>query len=193
VDTRRASVADAALRAGATLVNDVSGGTDDPEMLATAARRGAGMVLAHKRGEPGTMQSLARYDDVVSEVLEWLVARAAAARAAGVPADRILVDPGLGFAKTAAHNEEILRSLERFVATGLPVLVGASRKAFLGAITGREPRARVAASLACAARAWSAGAAAVRVHDVAETVDLLAVLERVSAPNARRGRSAVPE
>jgi dihydropteroate synthase len=188
VDTRRASVADAALRAGATIVNDVSAGTDDPEMLSTAARHGAGMVLAHKRGEPRTMQAEARYDDVVAEVRDWLAERARAAAAAGVPPDRTFVDPGLGFAKTAAHNEEILRSLETIVSLGVPVLVGASRKAFLGAVTGRPPAGRTAASLACVARARAAGAAAVRVHDVAETVDLLAVLDRVSRPVGGRPR-----
>jgi dihydropteroate synthase len=179
VDTRKATVADAALRAGATVVNDVSAGSD-PAMFPTAAAHGAGMVLMHMRGDPATMQREPRYDDVVAEVRAHLVARAGAARAAGVPPTRLLVDPGLGFGKTAAHNEALLKDLESLVATGWPVLVGASRKSFLGAITGRPPAERLAASLACVARAFHAGAAAVRVHDVAATVDVLRVLARVS-------------
>jgi dihydropteroate synthase len=180
VDTRRPAVAEAALAAGATIVNDVSGGRD-PAMLATVARHDAGIVLMHMRGEPATMQQDPRYGDVVAEVSAWLLERAAAAEAAGVRADRTWIDPGLGFGKTAAHNEEILRRLEELVAAGPPVLVGASRKSFLGGITGRPPSDRLAASLACVARSAQAGAAAVRVHDVAATVDLLAVLSRVGA------------
>jgi dihydropteroate synthase len=181
VDTRRAEVAEAALRAGATIVNDVSAGTSDPGMLATAARHGAGMVLMHMRGDPATMQREPRYDDVVAEVSAYLVERARAAAEAGIPRERLWIDPGLGFGKTAEHNEAVLRGLEALVATGVPVLLGASRKSFLGAITGRRvPAERVAASLACAARAFQAGVAAVRVHDVAETVDLLRVLSRAS-------------
>jgi dihydropteroate synthase len=180
VDTRKASVADAALRAGATLVNDVSGAVNDPAMLETAARHDAGIVLVHSRGEPATMQRDPRYGDVLAEVTDWVVARAEAAARAGVPRARVWIDPGIGFGKTAAHNETLLRGLERLVATGWPVLLGASRKAFLGAITGRPPKERVAASLACAARAAAAGCAAVRVHDVAETCDLLATWARIA-------------
>jgi dihydropteroate synthase len=191
VDTRKSEVADAALRAGATLVNDVSGATHDPRMLETAARHDAGVILVHSRGEPRTMQEDPRYGDVVSEVTEWLLERAEAAEAAGVPRARIWIDPGIGFGKTAAHNETLLRGLERLVATGRPVLLGASRKAFLGAITGKPPRERVAASLACAARAAAAGCGAVRVHDVAETVDLLTVWARVT-PRGSDGREGSP-
>lgn len=179
VDTRKASVADAALAAGATWVNDVTAGTADPALLATVARHGAGVLLMHMRGEPRTMQATPRYDDVTAEVTAYLVARARAAVAAGVRADRVWIDPGLGFGKTFAHNETLLRDLSRLVATGLPVVVGASRKGFLGAITGRPVEGRLAASLACAARAVEAGAHAVRVHDVAATVDLLKVLARI--------------
>ena len=185
VDTRKAAVAEAALAAGATMVNDVSAGTADPAMLGVVASRGAGIVLMHMKGEPATMQAAAAYGDVVAEVLAHLLARAEAARAAGVPPRRIWIDPGLGFGKTFAHNEELLRSLERFTATPWPVLVGASRKGFLGAITGKGPKDRLAASLACVARAFEARAHAVRVHDVAATVDLLATLERVSPPSPR--------
>ncbi len=180
VDTRRASVADAALSAGATIVNDVSAGTADPAMLGVVARHDAGMLLMHMRGLPKTMQTAPRYEDVVAEVTAYLVARAEAAASAGIRRDRIWIDPGIGFGKTFTHNEEILRRLETLVATGWPVLVGASRKAFLGAITGKPVHDRLAASLACAARAAQAGAAAVRVHDVAATADLLATLARIA-------------
>ena len=187
VDTRRSRVAHAALLAGATGVNDVSAGTADPAMLETVARHDASVVLMHMRGEPATMQRDPRYDDVVAEVAAYLAARAEAAAAAGVRRDRIRVDPGLGFGKTAAHNEALLRGLEALVAGGVPVLVGASRKAFLGAITGRPTVERLAASLACAARAFEAGAAAVRVHDVAATADLLRTLRRISPLGTRAG------
>jgi len=180
VDTRKATVADAALRAGATIVNDVSAGTFDPRLLGVVARHDAGVILMHMKGEPGTMQRAPHYEDVLSEVLGWLLERARVAEAAGVRPDRIVLDPGIGFGKTAAHNETLLRGLEALVATGRPVLVGASRKSFLGAITGRPAGERLAGSLACVARAREAGAAAVRVHDVAETVDLLAVLARIA-------------
>jgi dihydropteroate synthase len=179
VDTRRADVADAALRAGATIVNDVSAGAD-PAMLATVVRHQASIVLMHMKGDPRTMQREPRYDDVGAEVAQFLSERAAAAEAAGIASARVWIDPGLGFGKTFEHNETLLRHLERLVALGRPVLVGASRKGFLGAITGRAVADRTAASLACAARAFAAGARAVRVHDVRETVDLLRVLERVS-------------
>jgi dihydropteroate synthase len=180
VDTRKAAVADAALAAGATIVNDVSAGLHDPSMLATAARHGAGMVLMHMRGEPATMQKDPRYGDVVAEVRAFLEARAAAAAGAGVPRERIWVDPGLGFGKTFEHNETLLRGLEDLVALGWPVLVGASRKAFLGAAAGRGPKDRLAGSIACAVRAAEAGAAAVRVHDVAATVEALDTWARVA-------------
>jgi dihydropteroate synthase len=193
VDTRKAAVADAALRAGATIVNDVSAGTDDPEIVKVAARHGAGMVLMHKRGDPATMQKEARYEDVLREVSDYLVERAEAVAAAGVPRERIWVDPGLGFGKTAEHNETILRGLESLIARGWPVLVGASRKSFLGAATGRPPPQRLAASLACAARAFEAKAAAVRVHDVAATVDLLRMLERIAPVAARLRESGVED
>ncbi len=179
VDTRKAAVAAAALDAGATIVNDVSGGTFDPRMLALVGARGAGVVLMHMKGTPETMQQDPTYRDVVEEVRAWLEARARDAEFAGVAPDRIWLDPGIGFGKTAAHNEEILRRLERFGSLRRKVLLGASRKRFLGAITGRPADERLAASLACAARGHEAGVAALRVHDVAPTRDLLLVLERI--------------
>ena len=130
------------------------------------------------------MQADPRYDDVVAEVLAYLDARARAADLAGIARDRIFVDPGIGFGKTSAHNEALLSRLEVLTAGGRRVWVGASRKGFLGAITGRPASDRLAGSLACAARARDAGAWAVRVHDVAATVDLLAVLDRIGPPRA---------
>jgi dihydropteroate synthase len=179
VDTRRASVARAALAAGATIVNDVSA-ADDPDMLGVVASAGAQLVLMHMRGEPRTMQAAPRYDDVVAEVADHLAGRVAAAEAAGIERRAILVDPGIGFGKTLEHNLALLRGLERIRVPGTRVLLGASRKSFLGTITGRDVASeRVAASLACAARALEAGVDAVRVHDVAETHDLLSVLARI--------------
>jgi dihydropteroate synthase len=182
VDTRKASVARAALDAGATIVNDVSAGTHDPGMLALVAERRAGLVLMHMLGEPGTMQRAPAYRDVVADVEAYLVARRGAATGAGVEPGRLWLDPGIGFGKTLEHNLALLAGLERFVALG-PVLLGASRKSFLGALTGRLPAERLMGSLACAARAAQAGVAAVRVHDVRETREMLTVLGRIGPMN----------
>jgi dihydropteroate synthase len=180
VDTRSAAVASDALDEGAGIVNDVSAGGHDPGMLGLVAASRCGLVLMHMRGTPETMQSDVRYGDVCAEVRAFLLERVRAAEAAGVEPGRLWIDPGIGFGKTREHNEALLADLESLVGTGIPVLVGASRKAFLGAITGRAVGERLAASLACAARAAQAGAAAVRVHDVAETRDLLDVLARIT-------------
>lgn len=179
IDTRKAAVAQAALDAGATIVNDVSAGLHDPAMLATAARAGAGLVLMHMQGQPATMQRAPAYGDVLAEVAAFLAARRDAALACGVARERIWVDPGIGFGKTLEHNLALLQGLERLSAVG-PVLLGASRKSFLGALTGRPAPERLLGSLACAARAAAAGVAAVRVHDVAATRELLDVLARIS-------------
>ncbi|MGE0192556.1 MAG: dihydropteroate synthase [Planctomycetota bacterium] len=176
VDTRHPVVARAALAAGADIVNDVGGGRD-PALLEVVAERGAGLVLMHMQGEPRTMQAAPTYGDVVSEVIAFLVAQAQAARALGIR--RVWLDPGLGFGKTTRHNLQLLAGLERLVAEG-PVLLGASRKRFLGELTD-EPQAdrRLAGSLAAAARGFEAGVDAVRVHDVRETRQLLDVLEAI--------------
>ncbi len=179
VDTRRAGLAARALDLGASYVNDVSAGRDDDAMLPLVAERGAGIVLMHMRGRPRTMQADPHYDDVVAEVRAWLASRVEAARASGIASDRILVDPGLGFGKTAEHNLQILQRLETLVQDGVPVMLGASRKSFLGRITGRGPGGRLGGSLACVARAFEAGVGAVRVHDVGPTRDLLDVLGRI--------------
>ena len=137
IDTRHAAVAADALAAGATIVNDVSGGADD-EMLPVVVKAGAGLVLMHMRGEPGTMQDAPLYDDVVAEVHEFLRERVEAAIFAGIEADQLCVDPGIGFGKTLEHNLRLLRSVRRFGDLDAAVLVGASRKRFLGALTGAE-------------------------------------------------------
>ena len=177
VDTRKAEVARAALDAGAGIVNDVSAGTHDAALLPLVAERRAGLVLMHMQGEPGTMQRAPTYGDVVLEVRRWLEARRRAALEAGIPAGSLWLDPGIGFGKTLEHNLALLQGLERFTALG-PVLLGASRKSFLGALTGRLPAERLVGSLACAARAAQAGVAAVRGHDVGPTRELFAVLAR---------------
>ncbi len=170
IDTTRVPVAAAALAAGAALINDISAGEDDPQILALAAARGVPVVLMHKRGEPATMQDNPRYDDVVGRVAAYLGHRAAAARAAGVKADHIALDPGIGFGKTHEHNLALLGALPRLVALGYPLLLGASRKRFLARLAG-APHAAVepdpaGGSAATTALAVAAGVRLVRVHDV---------------------------
>jgi dihydropteroate synthase len=166
VDTRKARVAEAALAAGARLVNDVSGLRRDPALAEVAARAGAGLVLGHLRGEPATMQERVCFDDVVAEVAAELAESAAGARAAGIPDERLAVDPGIGFGKRLRHNLALLAGVGELRATlGLPVLVGPSRKSFLGELTGDPVEARDAATVAACAVAVFAGADALRVHD----------------------------
>jgi dihydropteroate synthase len=170
VDTRKASVAEAAVAAGATIVNDVSGG-QHADLLDAAARAGAAYVLMHTRGTPADMQQQTDYDDVVAEVFEFLAAGLRRCEEAGIERARLLVDPGLGFAKTPEQNLLLLQALRQFRSLGRPVLVGASRKSFLGRILDAEdPELRVEGSLACAALAAHAGAGLIRVHDAAATV-----------------------
>jgi dihydropteroate synthase len=174
VDTRRGTVARAALEAGAAVVNDVSGGAD-PELLAATADHNAGLVLMHMRGDPATMQADPRYEDVVAEVEAYLLERAAAAEAAGVARGRILIDPGIGFGKRLDHNLALLHALPRFAATGYPVLVGVSRKRFLGELTDRPVGLRGDATTAAVTLCARAGAAVVRVHDVGAALDAVKV------------------
>ena len=179
VDTRHASVAAACVRAGASVINDISG-FSDPAMVALAASCDAGLVVMHMRGDPGTMQDEPHYSEVVPEVAAYLLGQAVSLEAAGVARERIALDPGIGFGKTIAHNLELLRRLGEIAALGYPVLIGASRKRFIGEITGvAEPRDRLAGSIAAALCAVENGAAIVRVHDVAETVQALAVARAV--------------
>jgi dihydropteroate synthase len=174
VDTSKAEVARQALAAGACIVNDVTALTGDPAMGAVVAASGAGVVLMHMRGTPRDMQCEPRYDDVIAEVYAALAGYVAAARQAGVAGAAMLVDPGIGFGKTGRHNLELLAGLARF-ADLAPVLVGASRKRFIGELTGAPVEARLAGSLAVAVWCARQGAAVVRVHDVRETCDALRV------------------
>jgi dihydropteroate synthase len=177
IDTMKPAVARAAVAVGATLWNDVTALGWSEDSLAAAADLGCDVVLMHMRGEPATMQQAPAYDDVVAEVAAFLAQRAAAALAAGIARDKIWIDPGVGFGKTKAHNLALLARLDRITALGLPVLLGASRKGFLGRIEERlsGPDGRLGGSLAVALIAAQVGVAAVRVHDVRETVQALAV------------------
>jgi dihydropteroate synthase len=180
IDTRHASVAAACVEAGASVINDISG-FRDPAMIALAAGCDAGVVVMHMQGEPKNMQQAPTYADVTAEVAEFLHERAAVLEAAGVSRDRIAIDPGIGFGKTTEHNLELLRRLPDLAALGYPVLVGASRKRFLGEITGEtEPARRVGASVGAAAWSVLHGAAIVRVHDVAETVQAFGVWSAIA-------------
>ncbi len=184
VDTASAEVAADALARGASVVNDVTA-LGDPEMAATVAGAGAGLVLMHMRGTPRTMQADPRYDDVVAEVAEFLRARLARALAAGVAEEAVALDPGIGFGKTAAHSTALLAATAELAALGRPLLVGASRKSFLGRLTGEDdPGRRLEASLAAAAIAAFEGARILRVHDVDATVRAVRVADAARA--ARR-------
>ncbi len=177
IDTYRAVVAERALAAGASVVNDVSGGLADPDMAAVVRAAECPWILMHWRGHSRRMQDLAHYADVVDDVRRELAERVEAANQAGISADRIVIDPGLGFAKTAAHNWALLAHLDVLVGLGLPVLIGASRKSFLGRVladpagTPRPVDEREAATVALTAYAAAQGAWGVRVHDVRANVD----------------------
>ncbi|MDG4822421.1 dihydropteroate synthase [Asanoa sp. WMMD1127] len=193
IDTTRASVAAAALEAGVTVVNDVSGGLADPAMAKVVADAGCPWVLMHWRGHSRRMADLATYHDVVAEVRDELRQRVDEALAAGVAADRIVVDPGLGFAKRAEHNWELTVRLPELIALGYPLLFAASRKSYLGRLladpdgTPRPVDQRTAATVATSVLAVAAGAWGVRVHDVRETVDAIAVWEASGRPRLAGG------
>jgi dihydropteroate synthase len=176
IDTRKAGVMSAALGAGARLVNDVSALTWDPQSGAVVAKANVPIVLMHHLGDPQTMQTDPRYEDALVEVYLWLEERIAAADAAGIRRDMILVDPGIGFGKTVAHNLELLNGLSLFHGLGCPIVLGASRKRMIGALSNEAPAdRRLAGSLALALKAVGQGAQIIRVHDVPETVQALKV------------------
>ena len=181
IDTMKAAVARAAVAAGATMWNDVTALTWSRDSLVTAAALGCNVVLMHMQGEPRTMQTAPRYDDVVAEVSAFLAARASAAMAVGVARERIWLDPGIGFGKRPEHNVALVRHLDQIAALGFPVLFGASRKNSIARIAGDNSDAdhRLGGSIALALEAARRGAAAVRVHDVAETVQALAVARAI--------------
>ena len=175
IDTMKPEVAAAALDAGASYVNDVTAFRHDPDLAGLVADRGVDCCLMHMLGEPRTMQDDPRYDDVVSDVKAFLEERMKAAIAAGVREERIQLDPGIGFGKTLEHNLELLRRLDELAALGRPIVIGTSRKSFLGRLTGRDVTERVHATVATSVIAFERGASVFRVHDVAATADALAV------------------
>ena len=175
VDTSKAAVAAAALDAGAEIVNDVTALRGDPGMAALCAERGATVVLMHMRGEPRTMQEDPRYEDVVAEVKAFLAERLEAAAAAGIGEEKVWLDPGIGFGKTAAHNLELLRRLPELRDLGRPLVIGTSRKSFIGKVDGSAADERLGGTIASSVLAAAEGAAVLRVHDVAEVRQALTV------------------
>jgi dihydropteroate synthase len=188
IDTSKRAVAEAALDAGADYVNDVTALRGDPDMGALVAERDADVCLMHMLGTPRTMQAQAHYDDVVADVKAFLAERIEAAAAAGIARERIQVDPGIGFAKTIDHNLELLHRLRELTDLGRPIVLGTSRKTFLGQITGRETAERMPATLATVVMGYERGAEVFRVHDVAPVRDALAV----AAATLARGWPTTP-
>jgi dihydropteroate synthase len=186
VDTTSAEVAAFALDVGAEIINDISAGRDDGEMLPLAAERGAPLVLMHMLGTPRTMQTDPQYNDVVDEVKSFLAGRLEAAERAGLPPERCIVDPGIGFGKKLDHNLALLAGIGELASLGRPVLVGPSRKRFIGELTGRQdPAERLAGTLAACLAAWRGGATLFRVHDVAPLADALKVAAAVRRADSR--------
>lgn len=183
IDTYKPDVAERALFGGASVINDVTG-LRDPRMREVAAEHGASVIIMHMKGEPRTMQKSPRYEDVVAEVAAFLQDRVSDAEDAGIRPDRIMVDPGIGFGKTVDHNLEIIDRLSELKALGKPIVIGVSRKSFIGKISGLPPEERLEGSLAAAVLAVRNGADIVRVHDVRETARAF----RVAAPLVGRGR-----
>jgi dihydropteroate synthase len=185
IDTTRSAAAAAALDAGAAVVNDISAGRDDAGMLSLVARRGVPVVLMHMRGTPATMQDNPSYRDVMEEVVEELRERMRAAVTAGVDAANILLDPGIGFGKTMAHNLELLRRQRELLSLGRPVVIGASRKGFIGRITGEsEPSQRLFGTAACVAWSLAQGASIVRVHDVRPMKQVVEMIRAIVTTDA---------
>jgi len=184
IDTSKAVVAESAIGAGASIVNDVTALRGDPKMAGICAEAGVEVVLMHMLGEPRTMQDDPHYDDVVGEVLDFLIERAEAAEQAGIAREKIWIDPGIGFGKTAGHNFALLAAIDRFVETGYRVLVGPSRKRFIGTLDGSGESERVGGTVAACLAAARRGATAVRVHDVAPVSQAFAVEREIAAARA---------
>ena len=180
VDTTKLAVAEAALDAGASIINDITALRHNPEIAALCAERDAGLVLLHMQGRPRTMQDAPHYDDVVAEVRAFLAERVEFALSEGVAEQRIWVDPGIGFGKTVEHNLALLANLDQIVALGRPVLAGTSRKRFLGSFDGSPPDQRLGGTIASTLAAWQAGARVLRVHDVAPMRQALTVAEAIA-------------
>jgi len=183
IDTRKAAVAEAAVAAGAVIVNDTAGESFDPEMGEVAARTGAGIAIMHSRGTPATMRSLTAYTDVVKQVAEFLTERAEELEAGGVERSRIAIDPGIGFAKTPQQNLEILKRLDELVVSRYPVLVGTSRKSFIGAVLDLPEDQRLEGTAATVSIAVWGGAHIVRVHDVREMTRVVRMTEAILQPD----------
>jgi dihydropteroate synthase len=181
IDTSKAAVAEAALDAGARIVNDVTAFRGEPELAALCAERDCGVVLMHMLGTPRTMQSSPAYDDVVDDVRSFLAGRIEFAMAEGIAEERIWVDPGIGFGKTADHNLELLRRLGELAELGRPIVIGTSRKSFIGRLTGREVADRLGGTIASTVLALRAGAEVLRVHDVAAVRDAVRTAEAIVA------------
>ena len=179
IDTSKLAVAEAALDAGASIVNDVTALQRDPEIAALCADRGAGVVLMHMPGNPRTMQDDPRYDDVVDDVKAFLAARVEFAVGEGIAEERVWLDPGIGFGKTVEHNLELLRRLAELRELGRPLVIGTSRKSFIGRIDGSEVDERLGGSIASSVLAAAEGADVLRVHDVAETAQAMRVAEAI--------------
>lgn len=175
IDTSKVAVARAAIAAGASLVNDVTAFRAEPELASLVAELEVDCCLMHMRGDPRTMQREVHYDDVVAEVLEFLEQRVGYALAAGIARERITIDPGIGFGKSVGHNLELLSRLEEITALGLPVLIGTSRKSFLGVVTGKPSDDRLPGTIATCVMAFERGASMFRVHDVGPVADALAI------------------
>lgn len=179
IDSCKSEVARLALQAGAHIINDISGGNFDEAMADTAAQFGAGVVLMHIKGTPSTMQKNPHYDDLIGEVHEYLSCAADRFIKAGVARESILVDPGIGFGKTVEHNLELIARLSEFRGIGAGILIGPSRKSFIGKITGRSVKQRVEGTIGAAVAGVISGADVVRVHDVAQVADAVRVADRI--------------
>ena len=189
VDTYWGDVAERALDAGAAMVNDVSGLGVSPDIADLVATAGAGLVLMHSIGAPNRLHEPRRYEDVTRDVREFLEERLRMAQARGVPAERIALDPGIGFSKRTEQSLEVLRGLRRLTSLGRPLYIGVSRKSFLGSVTDRRVEDRLAAGLAATVSAFTLGGRIFRTHDVRETVDALRVAEALGESNVLEGRS----
>jgi len=191
IDTTSSRVAAFALDAGATIINDVSAGRDDPDLLPLAASRSAALVLMHMLGQPKTMQADPQYDDVVAQVRGFLAERLAAAASAGVDVEKCIVDPGIGFGKRLEHNVALLAGTAELCRLGRPILIGASRKRFIGELTGQDdPDQRVAGTIAACLSAWRQGATIFRVHDVGAVAQALTVAQAIQKRTTGENSSA---
>ena len=180
IDTRKAGVAEAAIGLGACIINDISGLAHDPNMTETAIRSGAAVVVMHMQGTPETMQEDPYYDDAVSEIIDWLAGKTGGLISGGVSKNKIIIDPGIGFGKRLIDNLSIFRGMGDFMGLGFPLLVGYSRKSFIGSLTGRGPSDRLWGGFAALGRCLDGGARILRVHDVRETVDYIKVWRAIA-------------